>query len=310
MNRFRSILRRVPRVPHRLYWEIRFSVIPILWVAWLWWLNKYGRSPITAAKGPVVSLTTHGKRMQTVYLTIESIARGYTLPSRLILWLDDRALYDNLPATIQRQVHRGLEVRFCKNYGPHTKYYPYLESEETFFVPLVTADDDMLYPRYWLNGLANAFQKHPDVVNCFWALVIQLGGTGIIKFSQWKICDSTKPSVRHHALGFSGVIYPPAFLSILKKAGTSFEDCCPKADDIWLHVQALRAGYKIRQIRRRALRLPSIPGTQGIALWNENRQGRNDLQVTATYTNEDVRILMASRRHHDRREMKNLLKKA
>ena len=52
------------------------------------------------------------------------------------------------------------------NYGPHTKYYPYIESVETFEVPLVTADDDSLYTRDWLQKLIADFRKYPEHVNC------------------------------------------------------------------------------------------------------------------------------------------------
>jgi hypothetical protein len=83
----------------------------------------------------------------------------------------------------------------------------------------------------------------------------------------------------------------------LKRAGTAFKDCCPQGDDLWLHVQALRAGLKVRQI------LPSlpyfsfqgVPGSQQSALSYENVTygDGNDRQVRATYTEADVRLLQS-----------------
>ena len=35
---------------------------------------------------------------------------------------------------------------------------------------------------------------------------------------------------------------------------------CPRGDDIWLHANALRAGFKVRQIRERANQLPLRTG--------------------------------------------------
>jgi hypothetical protein len=94
-----------------------------------------------------------------------------------------------------------------------------------------------------------------------------------------------------------GVIYPPSFLAVLKRAGAAFKDCCPQGDDLWLHVQALRAGLKVRQI------LPSlpyfsfqgVPGSQQSALSYENVTygDGNDRQVRATYTEADVRLLQS-----------------
>jgi hypothetical protein len=78
----------------------------------------------------------------------------------------------------------------------------------------------------------------------------------------------------------------------LKQEGTAFLDCCPKNDDIWLHVQALRAEYRVRQISETQFRHWEIPGTQSIALYHHNvaRSG-NDQQIKATYTAEDIRKL-------------------
>ena len=107
---------------------------------WLMLCNRFRWSAVAGGNsGPVVSLTTYGKRVQAVYLAIESIARGSALPSRLILWIDDPALYANLPPTLLRLKRRGLEIRYCKNFGPHKKYYPYVESQRAFNAPLVTA---------------------------------------------------------------------------------------------------------------------------------------------------------------------------
>ncbi|MER4188015.1 hypothetical protein K8P82_08245 [Klebsiella pneumoniae] len=48
----------------------------------------------------VVSLTTHGERINNVHITIESILDGESVPSRIILWLDDINIFNNLPLSI------------------------------------------------------------------------------------------------------------------------------------------------------------------------------------------------------------------
>jgi hypothetical protein len=257
-------------------------------------VNWLGRHALTQPEGPAISLTTYGKRIKTVHFTIETIGRGDMLPSRIVLWLDDKRLFENVPATIRRLQKRGLEVRLSKNYGPHTKYYPYVESQERFVTPLVTADDDVLYERSWLRDLATAFKEFPDYVNCHCAKVIGLKGKEISAYSEWALCASTKPSILHIAHGVAGVIYPPSLLDALGRAKTSFEFCCPKADDLWLHVQAVRAGIKTRQIHRWAKRPAFTPGTQDVGLWIENYKGGNDRQIEATYTEADIKILQSS----------------
>jgi hypothetical protein len=293
VNIFRRAIRHSLRMSRWCYWRIRENIVPIPSVLRLWSINRFSSAAITSPAGPVVSLTTYGRRSRTVYLAIESIGEGFVRPSRIILWLDDRAILDNPPAAIRRLVQRGLEVKFCENYGPHKKYYPYLQSLSTIEAPLVTADDDALYPRDWLKGLLEAFQQFSNVINCYRAHVMVLSYAGISRYEGWKSVRSTRPSARHVATGVSGVVYPPTFLRTLKEAGNAFVDCCPRADDLWLHVQALRAGFKIRQIRPQALLPLSIPGAESTGLWKDNISGGNDRQIAATYTGDDVRKLLA-----------------
>src|ERR1700691_1503154 len=148
-------LRNTQGIPWKLYRAMRDYVAPIIPATRQWRRHHNEARPVTAPGGPVVSMTSYGRRIRTAYLAIESIAWGDVRPSRLILWLDDHTAFNNPPATIRCLMKRGLEVKLCEDYGPHKKYYPYLQSLETFESPLVTADDDILYPTYWLKHLFN-----------------------------------------------------------------------------------------------------------------------------------------------------------
>jgi hypothetical protein len=256
--------------------------------------NQQSRKPLIAPGGPVVSLTSFGERLQTVYLTIESIGVGSLLPSRLILWIQDEESFRCRPDSLRRLEARGLEVRLTDEYGPHSKYFPYIMSADTFGCPLATADDDMLYSMWWLYGLAMAHKENPKLVNCYRAHFMHFFNGRIKPYLNWETRKSTEPSARCFATGGSGCIYPAEFLAKLKQAGDEFLQLCPWADDVWLHVNALRAGFKIRQISYRPLDFPIIPGTQKTALINTNwHASGNDEQISRTYTIEDIELLMS-----------------
>jgi hypothetical protein len=261
----------------------------------LWLRNNFGKGPLTLPNGPIVSLTTYGSRSSTVYLTIESIGKGRVLPSRIILWLDEKPVFDNLPRSLRRLMKRGLEVRLCENFGPHKKYFPFIMSETSFTQPLVTADDDIIYPEFWLEKLQNAYAVYPGAVSCFRSRVVSLNDSGFAKYADWELCSSQAPDIRHIATGTSGVIYPPEFLSKLKSAGDGFLSCCPQADDIWLHVNEVRAGVPVHQVSASALHFTPIPGTEadGLAIANLS-SGGNDEQIALTYTAEDFDMLRAA----------------
>lgn len=273
------------RIVRRAYTEFKVERLKTI--------NQRSKAPVIEAGGPVVSLTSYGKRIDTVYLTIESIACGSLLPSELILWLDEEPRYQSLPSTLGRLRDRGLTVRLCKNYGPHKKYYPYVDAHEKFAGPLVTADDDILYPNDWLKSLMDAFEHDPEVVNGFRARVMSFEGDRLAPYMQWSLCSSTKASWRHLLNGASGVIYPPGLLDAVKRAGSEFVHCCPKADDIWLHANAVRAGFKVRQIRPQAIHFPMIPGSQKTALYFDNADTGNDVQIAKTYTSRELQRIAA-----------------
>lgn len=286
------LFRHAQRIWH-LKAEIRRWILPLPLITYLWSINRFGKASVVSKEGPVVSLTSYGRRIRTVYIAIESISRGRRLPSRLILWIDDPTLFENLPISLRRLMKRGLEVKRCCNYGPHKKYYPYLEVENEFAAPLVTADDDILYPRRWLQELIAASNRAPNAVVCHRAHVIGLCRDEIAPYTTWEPCSSISPAVRNFATGVSGVLYPPSFLQRVKLAARGFELCCPNADDIWLHVQAVRARVPVCQVANRPRHFLMIPGTQSVALVSENSKGGwNDRQIAATYRTEDIQTML------------------
>lgn len=256
--------------------------------------NRFSSKPILAPDGLPVSLTSYGKRVDSVFYTIESIARGNVRPSRLILWLDEKDRYDNLPETLVRLKKRGLEIRLCENYGPHKKYYPYVLAHHADNLPLITADDDAIYPNYWLQVLRDAYRKNSLVITCYrgWVVGLSSGLTQVAPYDTWMPCNASHPSFNHFAVGVSGVLYPATFLSYLFKAGDAFKSLCPRADDIWLHVNALRAGFKVQRLTDYPLHFQAVPSTQQESLFQTNvTEGQNDQQIAKTYTSGDIAIM-------------------
>ncbi len=259
----------------------------------LYLLNLFAKASVIDENGDVVvTLTSHSDRIRRAFASVESIGLGEKRPRRLILFLGKKYAPQPLPATLQRLVRRGLEVQYVDDVGPHTKYYPYLLITSRFEWPLVTADDDKMYDRGWLAGLIDAYRAEPAMVNCWRAREVRVDASGLRPYDEWPLCRDTRPSLLHFATGVGGVIYPPALLQQLKEAGDVFKDQCPKADDLWLHVMAIRHGYPIRQIDRKAREYPGVPRSSETALQRTNIDGkRNDVQAAQTYTAEDLHLL-------------------
>jgi hypothetical protein len=129
-------------------------------------------------------------------------------------------------------------------------------------------------------------------VHCHIAKVVGLKEEGFAPYEDWSKSTSTAARFDQIALGVSGVIYPPRLLDVLREAGTAFRECCPKADDVWLHAQTIRAGCKVQQLTVIPKEFLQIPGSQKMALWRENvREGANNWQIRATYLPNDFAIM-------------------
>lgn len=268
-------------------------------VAYLRGRNLLARGPVTGSAGVVVSLTTYGDRIRSVSIGIESIARGTVRPQRLILWMDSPEDIAASPASLRRLQRRGLEILVTANYGPHKKYYPYVASTPRHTVPLVTADDDVVYPPNWLALLVDAGRRHPDAVSGHWVSIMGTSGDRVNEYTTWARARDTAVRPANFTIGVSGVIYPPAMLQELRLRGEGFLHSCPRADDIWLKWVALRAGIPVRQIGPVPRHFPLIPGTQGQALMRTNvGENHNDHCIRGLFSAEDVAALGASAASH------------
>ena len=228
-----------------------------------------------------VNLTSFGHRIDSVFYAVETIAAGAVKPCRLILWLDDESVLADLPPSLERLRDRGVEILQCPDYGPHKKQYPYALTAPQ--LPLVAADDDVLYPRNWLAELLSAAARHPEDVCGQRAHTIVFDGDAVAPYSQWTRARSTESSFRRLCTGVSGIYYPPGLLTALRLEGLAFQQAAPRADDLWVHAVAVRHGIRARQVSSVQAEYPAIPGTQRGTLYRENvADGGNDIQWAAS----------------------------
>jgi hypothetical protein len=252
--------------------------------------ERRSRESLLGTAPVVVSLTSYGSRIDTVHLAIESIARGTVRPARMILWIDSVDDLRALPPALERQKTRGLEVLLSDNFGPHTKYYPYVESEEEFSTPVVTADDDILYPVDWLSGIMTAHRSHPESIVGYWIRRMGLDADGRpTTYTSWPYASDTRSHAGNVPLGVSGVLYPTEMLARLREQGRAFLSVAPYTDDLWLHAIALRSGVHVRQISDRPVHFLTLPGTQEVSLASQNLAGSgNDRVVAGLYSPADL----------------------
>ena len=248
-------------------------------------INLTSQVPI-CGEGPIVSLTSFGSRVNEVFYAIESIACGTLKPARISLWLEHDIIEQGLPDSLLRLQKRGLDIRGVEDLGPHKKYYPEVMSDRDQNAAFVTADDDTLYPQYWLQTLTSSYQNYPDDIQCFRAhRIVLTEQESLAPYASWEPCLSNEASHWHFSTGSCGVLFPPKMRHALRNLGKEYQDLCPCADDIWLNSVALSSDVKVRQVVWVPKRFYEVPGTrQGALADYNNGKGGNDIQLAKTYS--------------------------
>jgi hypothetical protein len=251
------------------------------------------RTPVTGDAPVAVSLTSYGKRLDIVGAAIESIARSSTRPRRFILWVDEPGFDPAAHPLLAGLVRRGLEILPCADLGPHKKNVPYCQQFADDGLGLVTADDDIIYPRGWLAGLVAGAQAHPEEFVGYRAKRVVGTDGELAAYATWPSARVGEVGPQVFLTGGAGVVFPPALQRAIRDAGEGFRETCPRADDVWINAQAVRAGIPARRIDADGRSMLSYPRSQDEALHHDNvAAGGNDIQLAATLTGDDRRLML------------------
>lgn len=238
----------------------------------------------------VVSLTTFGKRINEVYLAIESIMQGTIKPNRIILWLaEDEFKGKTLPITLQKQQVRGLQIEYCEDIRSFKKIVPTMEKYPDASV--VTIDDDVIYDFDLLENILNAHRKSPNDVCACRIHRMTLDDNNQLKSYMhwnWTINDYEKSNL-NFLTGVGGALYPPhCFIEEFFNKEV-FSKLCPFADDVWINAMIWMSGRQISKVYTHAKDggdFTDIYCIQDDTLSIENtniQHCRNDEQIKAVF---------------------------
>lgn len=245
--------------------------------------------------GPlIVTLTTHGRRINTVYQSIESVFGQSCKPNRVVLYLSEDDFRDeDLPVSLQRQCARGLEIRYVRDVGPHTKLVPALQEFPEAY--LLTVDDDIFYPFDMIEKLIRLHRDHPKDVCCTISRRMGRSGRTLTPFKEMRFVSLKRAESSMHFLaeGFSGVLYPPHSLHPDVTRDDLFRQLAPTADDLWFKAMELRQGTAVCQMPGADWKFPWTTArdatVQDDGLFVDNiAGGKNDAQLKALFDYYDL----------------------
>jgi hypothetical protein len=245
----------------------------------------------------IASLTSTHARLDRVHLTIETLLRQAFQPHRIILWLADDLAGEKLPRPLQRQQSRGLEISFRRELRSFTKLIHTLREHPSAII--VTADDDVFYPRQWLEQLHESHRLNPAFIHCHRAHLMRETASGAVApYLDWNLLarSCTGPSLWLFPTGVGGVLYPPGVLHREIFNEELFLKLCPTADDVWFKAMSLLTNVPVVKASAATGNYPTVPGTQRESLHSHNWEGRNyDQQIQAVFEHYDLLPLSKNR---------------
>lgn len=250
----------------------------------------------------IVSLTSFPARIETVNQTIESLLNQTLKADKVILWLASEQ-FPNKEADLPKQLldlrEKGLTIDWYHDIRSYKKLIPTLKKYPDAVI--VTADDDNIYSKQWLEKLYNSYSKHPECIHCHRTTKFYYNNMGFQTiaggYEYYKI-----PSYLNKLVGLGGVLYPPHcfYKDILNE--DLIKKLAPTNDDQWFWVMASLNGYKTRVVENPDIKANYILGTQEVGLTNINDKGQKlfwkDFTNLISYYPEFENLLLEENKKH------------
>lgn len=205
-------------------------------------LTDYAKAASNRVSEVDVTLTTISSRLHLTKQVVFTLLNQSILPRNIYLniseepyLLDNGISSDNDDLQELKNLSR-VKVQWVKNTGPYRKILPYFENaltDESCDI-FITADDDTLYPYYFIETLLNEHLKTGCVV-AFRGRKVVLDGckSKVASYSSWEK-GVTKASVANLPTGKDGVIYKKSFFTPEFLNYNAAFKIAPTADDLWI----------------------------------------------------------------------------
>lgn len=201
----------------------------------------------------IVSLTSHTKeRMKNLpYFLFHSIIKHNLNYVKIVLTLAQDDI-QNIPPDLQAMIDNGLVELIIaeQDLKCNLKYFYCMKKYRD--LPIITIDDDSVYPKQMIPDLLALYEKYPDVIIARSARLIEKGKS----YRYWHETAMGVTDVTfNHGLtnqvrtdlnpeGYGGILYPPNILKVSDDMIPEIMDF-PRADDIYLTVIEQRKGIKV-----------------------------------------------------------------
>lgn len=199
-------------------------------------------APPDARPRVTVTITAISSRLEALPRTIESLlAQDYPdFNVQLYLsrepFLIDKGIGAGLPAklrALERSNRARFQTKIVRNIGSYRKLIPFLIETWGTRQLVATADDDTIYPTYWLEKLVSNYLNLRCVV-AYRGHFIQHNGRSLGAYRTWMRSRIRRnPDIFCLPTGKDGVLYDTIFFHPSVIDYRSALKIAPTADDLW-----------------------------------------------------------------------------
>ena len=196
----------------------------------------------------IISLTSYGDRLLELKYTLYSLINQSIHAEKIIVNLAKKD-YDLLSLDLVFFQNFNVEFLITEDYKSYKKLIPTLINYPNKFI--VTADDDLYYPKNWLKDIWNEHILHPDCIICKLTKTIIFKNNKLCSYNEMNYNKSARnASFKNFILSGGGTLFPPNSLYKDVFNIALFQKLCPYADDIWDWFMAILQGTKIIQTKK------------------------------------------------------------
>ena len=236
----------------------------------------------------VVSVTTFGNRAKYLKWTIISIINQRYAGKFLLRIYVEKSIINTVNNDIKKIKPLNVDIKVVEvdDIGPHTKLLYALDEYPNSMI--ITADDDIIYPDWWLDNLVEKKITYPNCIIASRAHCVSLNNekNGLGEYKYWqKNCNDIKtPSFQLFATGVGGVLYERRLFNS-SIFDVNIREITRTCDDVHFYFVALNSGTQTVLTDRR-LKLQEFHISNKIDLYTINvENNNNDVSIEEIKTN-------------------------
>ena len=236
----------------------------------------------------IVSFTSFPKRINKVWIVIESILHNTILPDKILLYLSKEQFptLKELPKSLLSLQSKGLVIKLVENDIRSYKkfYYAFIDYPKSY---VITIDDDIIYPENTIESLLKSFNTHKDCVIARYGSNAFPNGKEIAPQSEWSknISSSFNPSKYNFFGSGGGTLFDVEKINKGVLDSKSFISICKLADDVWLNAFVRISGLNIYFCNDKSAEILNIQIRNDSRLFTINtEQNYNEEQIKSVRT--------------------------